>query len=72
MAQTFNVNRGVVQNLITASAAYASSILKFCEVFDEFWSFKELLGVMTKRLSYCCSVELIPLMDLPAVKLVDA
>lgn len=71
VAETFRVNRGIVQNLVVASASYACGVLKFCEELDEFWAFQELLRVVNKRLSYCCTVELIPLMDLPCVKLVS-
>lgn len=70
VAEIFHVSRGIVQNLIQSSASYSSCLLKFCEELNEFWAFKELLAIITKRLSYCCSVELIPLMELPCVKLV--
>lgn len=70
VADAFRVNRGIVQNLVVASASFASGVLKFCEELPEFWAFQELLRLLTKRLSYCCTVELIPLMDLPCVKLV--
>jgi len=65
----FHVNRGVVQNLMVATASYASSVLRFCEELEEFWGCKVLLAEMVKRLSSCCSVELLPLMDLPCVKI---
>lgn len=71
VAEQFHVNRGIVQNLITASAAYASGVVKFSEELPDFWAFKELLTALTKRLSYCCTFELIPLMELPCVKLVS-
>lgn len=71
IAEIYHINRGIVQTLITAAAAYASSVLKFCEELEEFWAFRELLNLLTKRLSYCCTLELIPLMDLPSVKLVN-
>lgn len=65
----FQVERGFVQSLINIAATNASSILRFCEEMDEFWALKELLGTFTKRLSYCCTNELIPLMELPSVKI---
>lgn len=37
---------------------------------DEFWAFKDLLNVFSKKLSYCCPLELEALMDLPLVKIV--
>lgn len=67
----FKVGRGTVQMLMTHAATTASIVFRFCEQLDEFWSFKQLFEVMTKRLQHCCSMELMPLMDLPAVKLVS-
>lgn len=71
VAEMFHVNRGVVQNLAVAAASYASSVIRFCEEFPEFWPSKLLLGGMVRQLSYCCTVELLPLMDLPCVKVVS-
>lgn len=72
VAETYAVNRGIVQSLITSAASFASGVLKFSEELDEFWAYRELLGQLTKRLSYCCTRELIPLMDLPCVKIARA
>lgn len=72
VAISYNVSRGVVQNLMGAAAICASSILKLCEELEEFWAFKGLLQNLTQRLSYCCSMELMPLMQLPSVKLARA
>lgn len=71
VADMFHVNRGVIQNLAVATASYASSVIRFCEELEEFWPCKVLLGAMVKQLSYCCTVELLPLMDLPCVKIVS-
>lgn len=71
VADAFGVSRGVVQSLVVAAASYASGVLKFCEELEEeFWAMRELLRMLTKRLSYCCTAELVPLMELPCVKLV--
>lgn len=72
VAETFKIDRGIVQSFITATTSYANGVLKFCEELPEFWAFRELLGVLTKRLSYCCTAELVPLMELPCVKLARA
>lgn len=72
VAEAFAVSRGVVQQLVVAAASYASGVLKFCEELEEeFWAMRELLRMLTKRLSYCCTAELVPLMELPGVKLVS-
>lgn len=71
IAVSFQVNRGLVQNLMGSAAINASCILKFCEELEEFWAYVELLKNFTQRLSYCCTNELIPLMQLPCVKLVS-
>ncbi|KAK7867975.1 hypothetical protein R5R35_014759 [Gryllus longicercus] len=68
VAKKYNIPRGTVQTLMTASATFASCVLHFCEELKEFWAFKELLGDLTRRLSHCCSADLVQLMELPAVK----
>lgn len=57
-----------MQNLMTASATFASNVVHFCEQLEEFWAFSHLLKGMSQRLSHCCVRELLPLMELPAVK----
>lgn len=67
----YKVSRGIVYNLLNAASSKAYSIFKFCELYEEFWLFKEMIEKFSKRLSYCCSSELLPLMELPAVKIVS-
>lgn len=66
----YKVNRGIVNKLMMSAATRAYCILKFCEVYDDFWAFKDLLEHFSKRLAYCCSNELMPLLELPAVRIV--
>lgn len=68
----FKIGRGTVQSLMQNAATQASSILRFCEEIEEFWHFKQLFEVLTKRIGYCCSAELLPLMELPSVKIARA
>lgn len=37
---------------------------------EEFWAYQDLLGNFVKRLSYCVTAELIPLVEIAGVKLV--
>lgn len=68
VSEKFQINRGIVQNLITSAATFASNVVHFCEELEEFWTFASLLKGMNQRLSHCCVRELLPLMELPAVK----
>ncbi|KAK4310065.1 hypothetical protein Pmani_018339 [Petrolisthes manimaculis] len=67
-SNTFHVHRGFTQQTLTAAAAFASSVYHFCQELKELWAFRDLLANFTQQLSACCSAELLPLMDLPAVK----
>lgn len=70
VANAFKLDRGLVQNLMGMAAMEASCLLKFCEELEEFWAFRDLFKNLSDRLSYVCSAELVPLMQLPCVKLV--
>lgn len=70
VANAYKLDRGLVQNLLGMAAIEASCLLKFCEVLEEFWAFRDLFKNLSERLSYVCSAELVPLMKLPCVKLV--
>ncbi|XP_076626865.1 mutagen-sensitive 301 isoform X2 [Colletes latitarsis] len=69
IADKYQVNRGIIQNLLSAVSSFASSVVRFCQELDEFWAFRDLLNVFSKRLSYCCPSELEALMELPLVKI---
>ncbi|XP_050575371.1 helicase POLQ-like isoform X2 [Bombus affinis] len=69
IAEKYEINRGIIQNLLTAVSSFAFSVIRFCQELDEFWAFKDLLNVFSKRLSYCCPLELEALMELPLVKI---
>lgn len=68
VSEKFEVDRGMVQNLMMSVITFASSVLRFCEKLEEFWAFKDLLTNFNQRLSHFCTVELVPLMELPSVK----
>ncbi|KAJ9585105.1 hypothetical protein L9F63_020552, partial [Diploptera punctata] len=68
VADKFEVPRGFVQTLMTSAATFSTCVLRFCEEIKDFWAFKELLVNFSQQLSHCCTAELLPLMDLPAVK----
>ncbi|XP_076767042.1 mutagen-sensitive 301 [Xylocopa sonorina] len=69
IAEKYQVNRGIVQNLLSAVSSFAFSVIRFCQELEEFWSFRDLFNAFSKRLSYCCPLELEALMDLPLVKI---
>lgn len=56
---------------MTITATFSSNVVNFCEQLEEFWAYSQLLKGMSQRLSHCCVRELIPLMELPAVKQVS-
>uniref|UniRef100_A0A1Y1LMT2 Helicase POLQ-like n=1 Tax=Photinus pyralis TaxID=7054 RepID=A0A1Y1LMT2_PHOPY len=68
VSEKYQVNRGIVQNLMTNAATFSSNVVNFCEQLDELWAFVFLLKGMSQRLSHCCGRDILPLMELPAVK----
>ncbi|XP_065080244.1 helicase POLQ-like isoform X2 [Ochlerotatus camptorhynchus] len=68
VALKYNVDAGSVQTLMSNAASTASGLHRLCEELPELWAFKLLLLTMVQRLSHCCTTELLPLMELPAVK----
>ncbi|XP_058129329.1 helicase POLQ-like [Anopheles ziemanni] len=69
VALKYRVNAGAIQSLMTSTAGTAYSLLRMCEEIPELWAFKHLLTGMTERLTHYCKLELMPLMELPSVKL---
>ncbi|XP_063434555.1 helicase POLQ-like isoform X3 [Mytilus trossulus] len=69
VADKFQQPRGFIQNLLSSAAGFASCVFHFCQELEEFWAYQDLLGNFVKRLSYCVTTELIPLMEIPGVKL---
>ncbi|CAL1540605.1 unnamed protein product, partial [Lymnaea stagnalis] len=72
VANRFSQTRGFVQNLLTQAASFASCIFHFCKELEEFWAYQQLLEHFIKKLTYCVSIELLPLMEIPGVKLARA
>ena len=69
VADRFQVSRGEVQSLMSSAASFSSSVFHFCQEIEEFWAYQELLEPFSRRLAHCCLPELLPLLDLPGVKI---
>ncbi|KAF2360123.1 Helicase C-terminal [Trinorchestia longiramus] len=69
VSDRFEVPRGLLQRTLAAAAAFASCVHHFCKELEELWAFRDLLVSFSRQLSGCCSAHLLPLLDLPAVKL---
>ena len=69
VAERFQVSRGEVQSLMSSAASFSSSVYYFCQEIEEFWAYQELLEPFSRRLAHCCLPELLPLLDLPGVKI---
>ena len=71
VATKFNIERGMLQSLISQCIAAASALVRLCDEVDELWCFRPLFERVTQKLDHCGTVELEPLLDLPAVKIVS-
>ncbi|KYM99877.1 Helicase POLQ-like protein [Cyphomyrmex costatus] len=69
VAEKYQVNKGIIQGLLNAVSMFAFSVVRFCQELPEFWAFTEILSTFSKKLSYCCPLELEKLMELPSVKI---
>ncbi|XP_059142587.1 helicase POLQ-like [Physella acuta] len=69
VAEKFSQSRGFIQNLLTQSATFASCVFHFCQELEEFWAYQDLMTNFIKKFSYCVKMELIPLMEIPGVKI---
>ena len=67
----YNIERGMLQTLTNQATAAASAIVRLCEEIEEFWCFKPLFERIGKKMDRCGTLELEPLLDLPAVKIVS-
>ncbi|XP_066906038.1 helicase POLQ-like [Halyomorpha halys] len=67
VSKKYKLSRGFVYNLLSTSSSFASSVIRFCEVMVELKCFVNLLGNFPQQLGFCCSPELLPLLELPAV-----
>ncbi|KAM8827549.1 helicase POLQ-like isoform 2-T2 [Spinachia spinachia] len=67
VSERFHLSRGFIQSLLGSSSAFCSCVLHFTEELEEFWPFRALLTELTRRLSYCVTAELIPLMEVAGV-----
>lgn len=45
---------------------------RFCQELEEFWAYQDLLEKFSKRLTFCCEPDLLPLLQLPSVRVARA
>ncbi|KAH8278259.1 hypothetical protein KR044_009024, partial [Drosophila immigrans] len=69
IANKYNIERGTLQHLISQSTAAASAIVRLCEQIDEFWCYKPLFERVNHKIDRCGTLELEPLLELPAVRI---
>lgn len=71
VAQKYDIDRGMVQTLTNQCIVAANSIVRLCDQIDEFWCFLSLFERVSSKLDKCGTIELEPLLELPAVKMVS-
>ncbi|XP_055898005.1 helicase POLQ-like isoform X1 [Biomphalaria glabrata] len=72
VATNFSQTRGFLQNLLSQSASFASCVFHFCQELEDLWAYQDLLSNFVKKLAYCVTSELLPLMEVPGIKLARA
>lgn len=71
IATKYNIDRGTLQQLVSQTTAAASAAVRLSEHIEEFWCFKPLFERIHHKMDRCGTLELEPLMELPAVKIVS-
>lgn len=71
IATKYNIERGTLQQLVSQTTAAAGAAVRLCEQIEEFWCFKPLFERIHHKMDRCGTLELEPLMELPAVKIVS-
>lgn len=70
VAHRFHLERGTLNGMLQQAATAANSLLRFVDAMqDEFWAIKNLLPQVCNALTYCCSPELMGLLQLPGLKI---
>ena len=71
-ANYFQCSRGFLQSVMNSTASFSSCLTHFTQEIPELWSINLLLPVMTKKLAFSASLDLVPLMEITGVKQVHA
>lgn len=71
VSEKYDIDRGIIQSLLNATASFAVSVVRFCQELEEFWMFVDLLNTFSKKLTFCCASELEHIIGLPFVKYVN-
>ncbi|XP_030385785.1 helicase POLQ-like [Scaptodrosophila lebanonensis] len=69
VANKFDIERGTLQQFINQSNAAASALVRLCQEIGEFWCYTPLFERINEKMDRCGTIELEPLLELPAVKI---